>query len=222
MVRAATSWDSIRSSMMERSGRTNSPPLKPAMGVSIRSGSISMAIPFGGRPLVMAKRMPDSRSRSTARRARSVSTLSCVTSVPSTSARSSEILGGLIIGVPPASMSPDRQPSMSIAMKQSICRVRPRASSGIIRKVVRRPCGPGIENGLHGAPGCLDRVCALEQHRIADQAVVDQRLVADGRQRLKIVAIREIHGDAVDLNVLPGTLGTEAHGKALIGLEAQG
>ena len=38
-----------------------SPPLKPEIGVSSRSGSNSMAMPLAGRPLVMAKRMPASR-----------------------------------------------------------------------------------------------------------------------------------------------------------------
>ena len=37
---------------------TKSPPLKPAIGVSSSSGSNSMAMPSGGRPLVMAKRIP--------------------------------------------------------------------------------------------------------------------------------------------------------------------
>ncbi len=39
---------------------TMSPPLKAAIGVWRSSGSISISIPRGGRPLVTAKRMPAS------------------------------------------------------------------------------------------------------------------------------------------------------------------
>src|SRR5690348_6794833 len=52
---------------------------------------MSIDMPRGGRPLVMAKSIPASRSLATAATARSVRTLSWVTSVPSTSARSSRI-----------------------------------------------------------------------------------------------------------------------------------
>src|ERR1700730_2349029 len=72
--------------MVVRSGLLITPPLKPAMGVSIFSGSTSMAMPRGGRPLVMANLMPASRNLATDRMARSVRIFSCVTSVPSTSA----------------------------------------------------------------------------------------------------------------------------------------
>lgn len=52
--------------MIVISGLTKIPPLKPAMGVVIASGSISIAIPRGGRPLVMAKAMPTACSAFTA------------------------------------------------------------------------------------------------------------------------------------------------------------
>src|SRR5882724_761776 len=45
-----------------------------------------MAMPRGGRPLVTLNAIPASCSRKTASAARFVSTFSCVTSVPSTSA----------------------------------------------------------------------------------------------------------------------------------------
>ena len=57
---------------------------------------MSMAIPRGGRPLVMAKRMPASRRLCTAAIARSVRTFSCVTRVPSTSASIKRTGGGVI------------------------------------------------------------------------------------------------------------------------------
>src|SRR5580704_2570179 len=69
-----------------RSGFINTPPLNAANGWVSFSGSISMAMPRGGRPLVTLNWIPASCSRKTASAARLVSTFSCVTSVPSTSA----------------------------------------------------------------------------------------------------------------------------------------
>ena len=54
------------------SGRTNTPPLNAAIGVLRWSGSMSIDIPRGGRPLVMAKRIPACLSFATAAMARSV------------------------------------------------------------------------------------------------------------------------------------------------------
>ena len=77
--------------MMVMSGLTKMPPLKPATGVRSANGSINIAMPRGGRPLVIAKAIPAASSAFTAATARDVSTFSAVTSVPSTSARTSEI-----------------------------------------------------------------------------------------------------------------------------------
>ena len=90
-ARFAASAASTCSSMMVMSGLTKIPPLNPATGVRRANGSISIAMPRGGRPLVIAKAMPAACSAFTAARARGVSTFSAVTSVPSTSARTSEI-----------------------------------------------------------------------------------------------------------------------------------
>ncbi len=73
------------------SGFTSRPPLNAATGVVMPSGSISIDMPSGGRPLVTANAIPASASLRTAAIARSVSALSGVTSVPSTSASSSLI-----------------------------------------------------------------------------------------------------------------------------------
>src|SRR6516225_3662725 len=82
---------SCRSSSMERSGNAITAPLKAAMGIVRPRGSTSALIPKGGRPLVMVKMIPRSRKDLTAPRARSVSTLSFVRSVPSTSVSTAEI-----------------------------------------------------------------------------------------------------------------------------------
>jgi hypothetical protein len=53
---------------------------------------MSMLIPRGGRPLVMAKPTPAARNSLTAAVAAAVNTLSRVSSAPSTSARKSRML----------------------------------------------------------------------------------------------------------------------------------
>ncbi len=68
--------------------------MNPAIGVVMSSGSNSIVMPFGGRPQVSANLMPFASRSRTAFWARSVSTLSLVTSVPSTSARNSAIVSG--------------------------------------------------------------------------------------------------------------------------------
>ncbi len=82
--------------MVFMSRSTISPPLNAAIGVCRSSGSVSIAMPRGGRPLVIAKITPASCSLCAASTARLVSTLSWVTSVPSTSASISLTAGELI------------------------------------------------------------------------------------------------------------------------------
>ena len=96
MTPGVTSSGTVCSSITDMSGRTYTPPLKPAMGVLSWSGSMSMDMPRGGRPLVTANRIPACFSLATAATARSVRTLSWVMSVPSTSARNSRMGGAMV------------------------------------------------------------------------------------------------------------------------------
>ncbi len=82
------------------SGLTSSPPLNAATGVSSASGSTSISIPRGGRPLVTANSTPASCSRWTASTERAVSAFSELTSVPSTSESSRRMAGGDMAGAP--------------------------------------------------------------------------------------------------------------------------
>src|SRR5499425_1956002 len=91
MTAGVTLSGRTRCSITDMSGRTKTPPLKAAIGVLSPSGSISIDMPRGGRPLVIAKSIPACFSFPAAAMARSVRTLSWVTSVPSTSARSIRI-----------------------------------------------------------------------------------------------------------------------------------
>src|SRR5262245_57577595 len=90
----ATSSGIVRSSSTLRSGATTTPPLNAAIGARIASGSTSIAIPRGGRPLVIAKATPSSWSLWAAATARGVRALADVTNVPSTSASTADTAGG--------------------------------------------------------------------------------------------------------------------------------
>lgn len=68
-----------------------------ATGPCISSGWTSMRMPRGGRPLVIAKSTPRSCSCSIASTARGVTTLTLVTTVPSTSAGTAAIVWGVEI-----------------------------------------------------------------------------------------------------------------------------
>ncbi len=88
-VGATNSTGIARCSITDMSGRTNSPPLNAAMGSASSSGSTSIAMPLGGRPLVIANLIPAPLSRRTEAMVRSVSSFAGVTRVPSTSAKTS-------------------------------------------------------------------------------------------------------------------------------------
>ncbi len=112
-----------RSSTTLRSGSTMSPPLKAAIGDSRASGSTSIDIPRGGRPLVTANRIPAAWSSWTAAIERSLSDLSDRTSVPSTSESTRRITS-----------SPGSGGSARSSRSRARARARPRSSSsGMIR-----------------------------------------------------------------------------------------
>src|SRR5215831_12866902 len=109
----------------------------------------------------------------------------------------------------------DRQPCVPIARKQAIGGGGAGTAGGIIGEIISRSACPGIEEALYGAPSRLDRVRPLEQGSIADEAIVDQRLVADRRQRREIVPVGKVHFDAVDFDLGAGPLGAEAERQPL-------
>src|SRR5690349_19896683 len=203
---------------MVRSGRTNSPPLKPAIGVSSLSASNSIAMPRGGRPLVMAKRTPALCNALTAPCARSVSTFCSVTSVPSTSASTREILRFSAIDT---SGSVQRPPGAAVACQQVVGRGRTTSARGIAREISRRIVCPGIKDGLHGSPSRFDIVSAVKQGRITDHAVVNERFVSGVGRQLEIGLVSKVHADRAQLHVRSGTLRRELECDALVGLDAQ-
>src|SRR5437660_12208103 len=79
---------------------------------------------------------------------------------------------------------PDRRPCPPIAREQPVGGLGARASGDIVGKVLGRIARPAIDETLDGAPSRLDRIGALEQSGVADQTIIDQRLVADGCKRL--------------------------------------
>src|SRR5215510_10047719 len=206
--------------MMTSCGVTKRPPLKPAIGVSSLRSSSSMAMPRGGRPLVMAKRMPVSRRCCTAALARFVSTFLSLTSVPSTSARTTEMLRFSAIR-PSDHRSVQRTPSTTVAGQQLVRRGGTIATRHIVRKIPRWIVGPGVEDRLYRAPPRLDVVGALEQRCISDHAVIEQRFVSRVARDLEISPVGEIHADGAQTHRRAGTLGCEIEGDAFVGLDAE-
>src|SRR5262245_21497015 len=102
----------------------------------------------------------------------------------------------------------DRQPCAPIAREQTIGGGAG-AAGGIVGEIVGRSARPGIEEPLYRAPSRLDCVGPLEQGGVAYEAIVDQRLVADRRQRREIVPVGKVHFDAVDFDLGARALGAE-------------
>src|SRR5215831_2431549 len=219
-ARWATSVGRVCCLRMVKSGLTNSPPLKPAIGVSSLSASAIMAMPRGGRPLVTAKRMPRSCRLCTAACARSVSTFCSLTSVPSTSASTREIFRLSAIAAS-AGGSLERAPGASVARQELVGGGRALAAGGIVGEVLGRVARPVVEDGLHGPPARLDVVGTLEEGGIADHAVVEQRLVAGGGRRIEIGLVGEVHADVAEIHGEAGPLGGELQRNAFVRLDAQ-
>src|SRR5262249_24934083 len=106
--------------------------------------------------------------------------------------------------------APDRPPCASIALDQAIGGIRTGTAGGGGVQVAAGRARPGIEQTLHRTPRRLDRVGPLKRRGVADEAIVDQRLVPDRRQRREIVAVGKVHCDAVDLDLGARSLGAEA------------
>src|SRR5207302_3794839 len=103
----------------------------------------------------------------------------------------------------------DTAPVPCIALDELVYLCRSFASCRIEREGVHALFLPGIEDRLHDAPGGFDVVRPLEQARIADHAVIKQRLVTRARPSVEIVAIIEFHLDIADGHIGPRNLGTE-------------
>src|SRR5712671_4347512 len=91
--------------------------------------------------------------------------------------------------------SPYRHPCAPIAREHAVGRLGALAPGGIIRKVLCGIARPAIEQSLDRAPSRLDRIGPLEQSGIPDQTIIDQRLVAHGRERLEIVVVSKVPAD---------------------------
>src|SRR5262249_24603961 len=115
----------------------------------------------------------------------------------------------------------DRQPFAAVAREQKVGCMRTGAAGRIVWKVLGWVVRPRIEQWLNGLPGCFHGIGALKQSGIAQQTIVDQRLVTDRDHGCKIAAVCEVHSDAVDLDLLTWPLGAEADRQAFIGLDAQ-
>src|SRR5262245_13560130 len=85
-----------------------------------------------------------------------------------------------------APCSPNWSPVPAVARQKLIGFLRPLATSRIERKPIRSHATPCIEERLHHSPTGLDPIRPLEQDRVPDHAIIDQRLVAGARCGVKI------------------------------------
>src|SRR5215472_10565254 len=99
---------------------------------------------------------------------------------------------GRLIGSP-SSRSCDRAPLPAAAPQEMIRRLRAGAPGGVGFERRGLVILPQIEDRLHDGPSGLDAVGAVEQHRVADHAVVNKRLVASRRLGVEIILVGEVH-----------------------------
>src|SRR5262249_41532523 len=94
--------------------------------------------------------------------------------------------------------SSNRSPAPAILGQQFVGLRRSIAAGLIGREVSRASVGPCIDERLHDAPASLNAVGSLEQDRITDHAIVDQRLVAGTLHGIEIVLVLERHANTSD------------------------
>src|SRR6185503_14185231 len=105
--------------------------------------------------------------------------------------------------------SVERTPGTAVARDQLAGRRGPAAAGNIVWKITRRIVGPGIEDRLYRLPTRFDIVCALEQRRVADHAIVEKRLVTDVGRHLEISLVGKIHADIAQLDRRSGLFSCE-------------
>src|SRR5262249_37280529 len=107
-----------------------------------------------------------------------------------------------------------------IARQKLVGFIRPLATSLIERKPIRSGAPPCIEERLDHSPTGLDPIRPLEQDRVPDHAIIDQRLEAGARLDVKISLGLKCQADARNRNHLPWQLAAELQSDALAGVKA--
>jgi hypothetical protein len=105
----------------------------------------------------------------------------------------------------PSPSSSEIPPATAIARQQFERAGWPLAAGRI--ELQSRSAGllPRIKNGLHRLPAGFNTVGTLKKHVVANQAIIDQRLVASRRFSLEIVLVRNFICTPLVLTVGPGT-----------------
>src|SRR5215831_4460922 len=111
-------------------------------------------------------------------------------------------------------------PAPAIARQKLVGFIRPLATSLIERKPIRSRATPCIQERLDHSPTGLDPIRPLEQDRVPDHAIIDQRLVAGARCGVKIILVFKCHADARNRDHRTRHLGAELQTDALVGLNA--
>src|ERR1700751_686045 len=117
-----------------------------------------------------------------------------------------------------ARLSRDRAPLPPAAPQQIVGGLGPRASRRVGFDGDSLVVVPQIEDRLHDLPSCFDTVGPIEQHCVADHAVIDEGFVAGGGLGVEIILVRKIHPHAAEGNFRTGNLRAELHRCPLVGL----
>src|SRR5213083_1433399 len=93
----------------------------------------------------------------------------------------------LIAAPAPSASFRQRPPGAAVLHDQALRLRRPGRAGLVGREPLGAGVSPGVEERLHDAPARLDTIGPLKQDRVPDHAVVDERLVADGRRHIEII-----------------------------------
>src|SRR5262245_52096599 len=98
----------------------------------------------------------------------------------------------------PSASFRQRPPRAAVLHDQQLGLRRPGGAGLVEREPLGAGISPSVEEGLHDAPARLDTIGPLKQDRVPDHAIVDERLVADGRRRCEIILVAERHTHPTD------------------------
>src|SRR6516225_7907577 len=129
--------------------------------------------------------------------------------------------GATMVGrlISPIPCSADRPPLPAAAPQQIVRSLRSGAACGIHSERGCLVVVPQVEHRLHDLPPGFDPVRTVEQHLIADHAVVNQGFITGRRFGVEIVLVREVHAYAVKGNFRPRDFCPELQRCPFVGLD---
>src|ERR1700730_15194567 len=121
-----------------------------------------------------------------------------------------------------ARRSRDRAPLPAAAPHQIVRGLRTGASCSVGFERDGLVVVPQIEDRLHYLPSRFHPVGPVEQNRVTDHAVIDERLITGGRLGVKIILVGEIHPHPAERDLGARNLRAELQRCTLVRLDLQG